>query len=520
MTHTARLGVLYVSLSIFGCSSRPAGLPLCPAVRQAQHMLPYQVDLLFMVDNTEQQEQVNLAQSFPKMLEALRSPRLGGPRCTAANRQACPIPDLHVGVVSSDLGAGSYSLPSCEVQGGDGGKLQRTPRRPGCPAPSDPWVSYQDGVTNVPSPNPDLVEQVSEAFQCIAELGAGGCGFEHQLESVKRALEGCGVPDYSCTVNPGFARRGSLLAVFWETDEDDCSAQKGQLFDPSQQGLDDPLGPLTSFRCTELGLKCDEPLREPGIKHNCAPGGDWLYPVQRYVDFFKGVRPPGHVLLSALAGPTNPDRTLEIVREGSNVVQRPACQSINGTAVPGIRIKAVVDAFGAAGHFNQGIDPAGQSVEVSVCSVDYSPALRLLGQAIRERVGRTCLGATLTTAGTVACREGDELATGVRCDEGCLEQADCVVTEPPEDSGAEVPRCPVELFDPAVTSCGATCPCWRIVPSPDCQRDLEGGPYALEVLGPAPASGTRRARCATTSVRWGSSSLAALPRCGQRLSCL
>ena len=45
-----------------------------------------------------------------------------------------------------------------------------------------------------------------------------------------------------------------------------------------------------------------------------------------------------------------------------------------------------------------------------------------------------------------------------------------------------------------------------------------GPPYALEVLGPAPAPGPRTAICALSTLSWGSSELAALPRCGQQLT--
>jgi hypothetical protein len=67
-----------------------------------------EVDILFMVDNSNsmEEEQINLTQNFGRLIDALRSPKLGGPGCSPTNRQACKLPNLRIGVISSDLGAG------------------------------------------------------------------------------------------------------------------------------------------------------------------------------------------------------------------------------------------------------------------------------------------------------------------------------------------------------------------------------------------------------------------------------
>jgi hypothetical protein len=322
---------------------------------------PSGVDILFVIDNSAStdQYQINLVHQFPKLLRGLW-------------REGKGLPDLHVGVVSEDLGAGSYSLPSCETPGGEGGRLQAAPRMVGCAPPSDPWIDHRAGQTNIPKGKDDELKCIAEAFACIAFLGSGGCGFEHTLEAGRRAL------DPALAINPGFLRPDTLLVVVFVGDEDDCSAAKPQLFDPAHQALTDPLGPLTSFRCTEFGLVCDEPLRQPGVKHNCRPGQDWLYPVDRYIQFFRALRPPGRVILAALVAPPSP---IVVALEGANPVLKASCQSSNGVALPALRIQAVVQALGEDGLFNAGIED-GERVEVNNCDTNFAPAMELLGQRI------------------------------------------------------------------------------------------------------------------------------------------
>jgi hypothetical protein len=520
---------------ILACPTRPIETPKPTEQQQTNKYFPQSIekdiDILFMIDNSNSMEpkQQNLSANFPKMIESLRSPKLGGAGCSASSRANCKIPNVRIGVVSSDMGAGNYSLPSCEVQGGDGGKLQNKARKPGCVAPKDPWISYNEGVTNVPSATPDPVTQVKEAFSCIAELGVGGCGFEAQLESTRRALDGCGKPNYSCLTNPGFIRKEAFLAVVWITDEDDCSAKKPQLFDPSQQGLTDPLGPLVSYRCTEFGIQCDEKTpRQPGTKHNCVPGYDWLVKVDDYATFFSNMKPPGRVILFAIAGPATVGGNIDIGLEGSNPKLKATCQSINGSGDPAIRLRSVVESkimsdLGHKGYFNQGVDDNNppNKVAVNICSGDFSPALKLLGQEIVATLGGQCITSPpLTKNGGVACMAGDDLGGGVTCTASCLDKIDCIIEEvtgqgTPAETSVEVPKCPVELFDAAVKDCGATCPCWRIIPNKECTPAANGSPYGLNVMrkGEAAKGTVAVARCATTPYKWGTPEFAKITQC-------
>jgi hypothetical protein len=304
------------------------------------------IDILFVIDNSAsmQQEQTNLVTNFPKLIDALRSHALGadgsGNPCTASNPSGCKIPDVHIGVVSTDLGAGNYGLPSCEVPSGDQGKLQNRARVAGCKTPSNPWISYQNGVTNVVGGTGNAIDQVKQAFSCIARLGVQGCGFEQTLEAARRAL------DPALNLNPGFLRANALLLVVFVTDEDDCSAAATTLYDPTQQGLNDPLGPLTSFRCFEFGIRCNINNRNTvGPRSNCLPAYSWLHSVPNYINFFYNLKPPGEVLMAAISGPTTP---VAVGRDGTNPALQPSCQSMATNAVPAIRIQAKCFTLGGA----------------------------------------------------------------------------------------------------------------------------------------------------------------------------
>lgn len=328
------------------------------------------IDLLFVVDNSGSMatRQVQLAVAFPRLIDALRSPSLssdgGAKPCTDTDTSGCNIPDLRIGVITTDLGTGSYSLPSCEEIGGDDGKLQSTSRDVGCTPPVDPWIAYDKDsrLSNVPEGAPSHIERIKAAFSCIARVGAGGCGYEQPLEASRRAL------DPQLAINPGFLRPEAVLAVIYTTDEDDCSAAGSELFDPSQQGIDDPLGPLTSFRCFEFGVSCDVGGRALGPRTDCVPHtgatSPHLNPIEDYITFFRQLKPPGHVVFGAIVGPPSP---VVVGSDGKgNPVVEPSCVAASGVAKPAIRIHALLESF--------------WSFTGSVCGdQDFSETLQRLG---------------------------------------------------------------------------------------------------------------------------------------------
>ena len=373
--------------------------PPCKTVTLEQDK---QVDVLFVVDNSNsmEHEQKNLKNNFYKFIDAIRTSKLNN-----------KIPNVQIGIVSTDLGAGNYNLPSCESAGGDQGKLWNKPQSAGCTGPTDKYISYKDGKTNVPGSNPDAVARVKQAFQCISEIGLQGCGFEQTMQAARKAL------DPTLNVNPGFLRKDAMLAVIFISDEDDCSAANSQLYDPSQQGLTDPLGPLSSFRCFEFGVqcqckgsgKCDRTTAGPRI--NCVPGGKYLHQVSNFISFFKALKKtpggqphPQRVIMSAIVGPTN---KVEVGLDGSNPVLKPSCQTSAGFAVPAIRLKYLVHAFAReltaaeiaaiknkTKNIPHWIDANGKyrtENTSSICSSDFSSALMRFGEDIVAAMGTRCV---------------------------------------------------------------------------------------------------------------------------------
>ncbi|MCC6748602.1 MAG: VWA domain-containing protein [Deltaproteobacteria bacterium] len=494
---------------ILACPTRPVETPLARGSKQTPGVYPQtiekDVDILFLIDNSDSMgdEQEALKANFPRLIDALRSAKLGN-----------KLPNVHIGVITSDLGAGNYGLPTCEVPGGDKGKLQNKARLAGCTPPKDPYIESIEGTTNIPGATGDAVQAVKDAFACVASFGTGGCGFEHQLEAVRRAL------DPKLNLNPGFVRKDALLAVVFVTDEDDCSAKNPQLFDPSQQGLTDPLGPLNSFRCFEFGIQCDINDRmKVGPRQNCVPAKDYLYKVEDYVSFFKTLKPAGRLIMTAIAGPT--DR-VEVGRDGTEPSLRPSCQvSKTAIASPAIRLKAVLEK-------DAGLKA--DSLFYSICEQDFGPAMLALGKKIVGKLGGQCISSPLLTpGGGLACSAGSAVGKNsagkdVTCAKSCLDKVECAVEEvigqgTPTEKSTQVNKCPKEFFDdPNKADCGANCPCWRVVPRPGtdgCSAAEDGSPYGLQIMRKGePVKGTVAvARCLTSENKWLSKELADMPQC-------
>jgi hypothetical protein len=333
------------------------------------------VDMLLMIDDSLTMSPIvdRLIASFPAFVEALDN--LPGGR-----------PGLHIAVVSSDLGAGQWTrIPHCTV-GGDGGRF-RDQVGPGAPpaggapcpatvlAPGAHFISDVGGVENY-----DTTLGLAGALSCIANLGEGGCGFEHQLASVARALgaDGTLLPPE----NAGFLRPDAQLVIVFLTNEDDCSAPDvTDLFDTSSSRIVDPLGPMQSYRCNEFGHLCDgaPPPRTmaasfpPGA---CVPAEERgeLIPVATLVRQIKSVKAdPNQVSVVVIAGPRDPYEVVMVnavegTSDSANGVPWPnvshSCKDEVGvTADPGVRLVAFVDAFGGNGAYG------------SACADTYLPVL-------------------------------------------------------------------------------------------------------------------------------------------------
>lgn len=181
------------------------------------------IDILFVVDNSNSMrgEQIALAQNFPVLINELLNPSGDTPA----------VEDMHMAVVTVNLGVGGNPIQNCDGNGDDGIMIS-APRCEGEDCPTNCGdVSLDTPFMQYPASSGD---DVSHQFQCIAQLGTGGCGFEQQLESAYRALT---IQSIAGGPNNGFLRDTALLAIIFVTDEDDCSASDSSLFDPNRTDL-------------------------------------------------------------------------------------------------------------------------------------------------------------------------------------------------------------------------------------------------------------------------------------------
>jgi hypothetical protein len=124
-------------------------------------------------------------------------------------------------------------------------------------------VGRQVNYSGAPASLPDV-------FSCLAKgVGVGGCGFEHQLQAVRVALNpqqiSCDAQGKNCTdvnmANVGFLRPGAYLAIILVTDEDDCSAEPNNqtndnIFMNSPKDPNNTPTETASMRCAARGHIC------------------------------------------------------------------------------------------------------------------------------------------------------------------------------------------------------------------------------------------------------------------------
>ena len=396
-----------------------AGKPPPPSevVADFPALVQRDLDLLFVIDNSASmaEEQAWLTDGFGRLIEVLESIEGG-------------LPNLHLGVVSTDLGASQY-VSSCRGAGDDG-LLQHAPTEGCALAPGFLDDAFIRNVATAAGSDREINYQgdLRAVFSCIARLGTGGCGFEQPLEAMRRALDG--------ERNPGFLRPDATLGVVILSDEDDCSAADRAMFDPS----DDSLGPLDSFRCFEHGVVCepDEPRRS-GTKSSCQPRqrSQYMYGIQEYIDFLVALKgAPDRVFVAAITGPAEPVEVRTESRGGSRLVLAPSCTSSFGNPAPAVRLRAFLDGF------------AGHAVMQPICEGGQEEALRAIATGLAAHLGSACMLGPIDDI--------DPSADGI--------QPWCEVVEVPA-SGTETPLPACD--EPADPDRSTNRPCFLIAAAPD-----------------------------------------------------
>lgn len=360
------LGVIATCLVGFGCNEEaPLERPTFKG-SFALSVLPNsteQVDVLFVIDDSTSMldQRAVLASKANEMLEALVGP------------EGDPL-DLHVGVVSTDMGAGSFQYPGCSPSAERGVLVTDD-----ClPEGSNNYAEF-GGTSSDVTNREDIVA-------CMVQRTEEGCGFEQPLEAMRRAL------DPTNTDNQGFLRQDALLAVIIVSDEDDCSALDPGLFDPNEFLL----GPVDSFRCFEQGVTCDSnDLRELGPKDNCRPmeSSPYLYDVGEYIDFLNDLKgSPFRSLVATIGGRGE----VEIERRGENVALKSVCSDSEEEEFEGVYPAPRLDAFVDGSWGMQG----------DLCTDRMSTAVQLCGAIADRAQQKRCLPSGL--------RDGDQAMLGTQ----------------------------------------------------------------------------------------------------------
>ncbi len=329
------------------------------------------VDLLLMIDSSGSmiEEQAQLAMSFPRLVEML----VTGDYTGDGIADVAPLESLHVGVITADMGTLGVSVATCpNAMHGDDGVL-RTDGNPMIGACMPTYPSFLDYM----APGGQL--QLTQSMACLTTNRTNGCGFEQQLEAVLKAVTPSSSPvrffnnttGHADGANAEFLRADSVLVTLLISDEDDCSTDNPQLFEPTS-------GPFVG---TNLNLRCTQ-------------HADQLRPIGRYVAGLTMAHPPERLVFASLVGlpPSlegesyadilgNPEMQYRIDPTDASRV-RPACgEGTSSRADPGRRYVEVA----------RGLDTAGAGVVVhSICRPSFEPTWVAIMRELGERSMPTC----------------------------------------------------------------------------------------------------------------------------------
>lgn len=367
------------------------------------------VDILFMVDNSASMEpmQAELKARFSQFFQ---------PFYLLAEKGT--FADLNVGVVTSDFGANN--APGCTNSGpqggGDQGKLQAVGKFAdvSCQRPvGSNFIHYVFGNNGIPVNNLPGQQTLIDTFTCMASVGASGCGFEHQLESVYAALK------TPIVENQGFLRDDAILVVVFVTNEDDASAPYDT--DVFDRTLESTYGYEDSYsRQTQFAVQCGSPAAFPPYNDSNGPLNDChaapnpsnagpgkQYDINRYINFFKqpklsgGVKEnPLDVVLIAIDAPPTPFNVILSnpgTPSGQPYVQCPALNTVISPAcVPVLQHSCVnsnkTQFFGDPSiRLNEVINSVAQKQITSICEDSYAPALDAAAKLIVTSLSVGCL---------------------------------------------------------------------------------------------------------------------------------
>jgi len=487
------------------------------------------VDILFVVDNSPSMDpkQQALAANFPLMIQQLQQVPGG-------------LPDIHIGVVSSDLGAGTDDLgQGCPRFLGDRGLLWgNDPNNPiASVAPGNTLYASTANITNgcglnsgarwivdVANANgigrtQNYTGNLADVFTCLATaVGVSGCGFEHQLQATRLALNPQRLTDGTDInmANVGFVRNKAYLAIILITDEDDCSAPVADAgnYGPNNdnmflQRLPDE---TASMRCAMRGSLCNgapipgydpvngytpvngipfsTPLSNCTAREPASPQDSTylpLIPVEDIIDSINSVsvsgvaipKRPDQIFVSGIIGwPQNMDPSTVQFQIGKDATSIPVSQStlwdympictvptqksLDGNiykAYAGLRLKKFLDAFA---RNDQNV--------FSICNPDsFTFAMTSIGSALVQVLKPACISFPLldTDPNTPGIQPECQVVDEIACDTpgATTAQGLCLATGYAENS---LPECmngtdPLDPTNPQINNVPDSArPCWYL----------------------------------------------------------
>ncbi|MFO0550308.1 MAG: hypothetical protein U0271_18080 [Polyangiaceae bacterium] len=352
---------MVVAAAFGGCLDRPIKVQDPRETRTVNEVVPVgrvdKIDLLLAIDNSisMKDKQVILGDAVPELVRRFVNPRCLDPspnpiswkqielehpysasgECplidkdgaqVQTEREFRPITDIHVGLISSSLGAlGGGLCPNTPPNNDFAHLLTRDDAGGVVPSFEDKGFLAWGGEGG----DTDVTSFQSKLKDMVLGVGQDGCGFEMQLESVVRFLVdpkpyktvqhtgGGAVPDNVevdvdqeiLDQRADFLRPDSLVAVIMLSDENDCSVQATG---PAWAVIDGKIKRGTSICETNPDDKCCYSCSEKNPPAECSHdpvcdvsppleitspnlrcwdqkrrfGEDFLYPVQRYVNAF------------------------------------------------------------------------------------------------------------------------------------------------------------------------------------------------------------------------------------------
>jgi hypothetical protein len=425
-------GLAAAAPALWACTSRtletPTITPTANLTTTFTQKVNNEIDILFMIDDSSSMTsmQQKLLTQLPTFMQVLQQLPTG-------------LPSLHVAVVSQDMGAPGDSTASigCTNAGKDG-VFQFAPEGTCTGTTLTTGSTYISDVDMMPN----FTDPIGTVFQCIALLGSSGCGFEHQLAAIDRALgaDGNGAPP---TQNAGFLRPEAYLGIVMLTNEDDCSATPPTTIyglNGGQQNIMNPDGPIQNYRCNggpRGAHYCQDPNSANPTAYETPPllppadatgnpprlplancednesGSSALTPVSKFISDIKSLKtdPDNQILVAGIIGPATPYAVEWDPEMGGQNTQPgelwPAVQHSCGpdtATAPAVNPQSsqftTDQSFGDPGvREAQFIGAFKNSVVASICDPTYAASMTTIATKLGQLITPPCITGTLQQDG-------------------------------------------------------------------------------------------------------------------------